>query len=259
MTGLAGLVEVEERDDIAWLWLNRPERHNSLNLDLVHAIRDAALDLQDSYFRAVVITGKGRSFSTGGDVAGFLAQASDKDDVRAYASDIVGGLNQAILALCDLPMPLIARVNGAVTGGSAGLMLAAEMKLLSDKAFLQPYYGEVGFAPDGGWTAMLPDLIGPRALTAQYLNHRFLPAEALSLGIVDRVAAPEELDTVIEEWTDQIRRLEPETLATSKRLVRDADWRARLAARLEAERQAFVDLVGRDIVATRMKAFLEAI
>lgn len=259
MSRPVGLVEIEERDDTAWLWLNRPERHNSLNLELVHSLRDAANALKDSFFRAVVLSGRGRSFSTGGDVAGFLAQAEDKEGLRAYASDLVGGLNDAILALSDLPMPLIARVNGPVTGGSAGLMLVAEMRVMSTTAFLQPYYGEVGFAPDGGWTAMLPDVIGHQAIKAQYLNHRFLPAEAQSLGIVDRTVEPEVLDAVVDEWISTIRRLEPETLSTSKRLVRNQTWREQLAARLEVERQAFLDLVGRDVVTTRMKAFLNAL
>jgi 2-(1,2-epoxy-1,2-dihydrophenyl)acetyl-CoA isomerase len=81
-------------------------------------------------------------------------------------------------------------VNGPVTGGSARLVLAADIVLMGKSAFIQPYYSEIGFAPVGGWTAMLPKRIGPaRAIEIQALNMRIDADTALLLGLASRIGS----------------------------------------------------------------------
>ncbi|MCA1951844.1 MAG: enoyl-CoA hydratase/isomerase family protein, partial [Hyphomicrobiales bacterium] len=176
------LVLLERADDVARLTLNRPGRHNSLVPPLIEAMEARLADLAAAPPRVLVLTGAGRSFSTGGDLRGFLE--TPRHARRAYAEQLVGGLHRVILALARLPMPVVARVQGPVTGGSLGLVLSADLVVMVETAFIAPYYVEVGFAPDGGWTALLPERVGAaRALAIQLLNRRIDAAEARALGL----------------------------------------------------------------------------
>ncbi|MCW5773994.1 MAG: enoyl-CoA hydratase/isomerase family protein, partial [Rhodospirillaceae bacterium] len=165
----AALTTLCVKDGVGRITLNRPARHNSLIPELLESLeRDIAAS---AGLGAVVLAANGRSFSTGGDVAAFHTQT--EIDRPAYSARIVGALNRVILALFDLPMPVIGRVQGPVTGGSLGLVLACDLVAVTPAAFFQPYYVDVGFSPDGGWTAILPDRIGPaRAREVQLLNQR---------------------------------------------------------------------------------------
>lgn len=243
---------------VALIALDRPERHNALVPELLTRLRWRLADAAAAHARALVLTGAGASFSTGGDIAGFLAHAGDAAALRTYAGEIVGLLNAAILDLAAFPAPVIARLNGPVTGGAAGLMLAADLVAMSRAAFIQPYYAEVGFAPDGGWTALLPERIGAaRALEVQYLNRRIGADEALALGLATEIAETgQALDGLVAGWCREMADKRFATLAATRALVWDAARRAELAARLEAERARFIDLVARPETIAGMERFL---
>lgn len=253
------LARPAHRDErsIARITLDRPARHNALVPELVAKLnRDIAAAASASP-RALVLTGAGRSFSTGGDIRGFLDHAGDADALRAYAHDLVGALNEAILALLRFPAPVIARVNGPVTGGSVGLVLAADLVAMSETAFIQPYYAEVGFCPDGGWTALMPERAGTaKALDAQYLNRRILPAEAVSLGLATQVAAPDALDAVVDGWCAEMAQKSFATLAVARARIWDEERIAAVARRLAAERHHFVELVAQPDTIARMRSFV---
>jgi 2-(1,2-epoxy-1,2-dihydrophenyl)acetyl-CoA isomerase len=243
-------------DGVATITLNRPERHNALVPELLEDLRVALARAAAFDIMALILTGAGRSFSTGGDIAGFLKACDRPGGIAGYADRIVGLLNAAILDLLAFPVPVIARVNGAVTGGAVGLVLSSDIVLMAETAFIQPYYGEVGFAPDGGWTALLPERIGPaRAIAAQALNQRIDAQAALELGLATRLSQPERLDEAVGETIATLRGMDRKSLSASRRLVWDESRRAAVAARLEAERVAFCDLVGRPEVLERMRAF----
>jgi len=253
----APLALLDIADGVATITLNRPERHNALVPELLDDLIAAVRAASEADICALVLTGAGRSFSTGGDVAAFLEESGSDAGLHDYADRIVGRLNEAILALIDCPVPVIAAVNGPVTGGSAGLMFAADIVLMSEQAFLQPYYVEVGFAPDGGWTALLPERIGAaRAVAIQALNRRIDAAEAKALGLASDVVAPERLGIAVADVCETLRGKERGSLSATRRLVRDPARRSDIAERLEAERAAFCDLVCRTDVRNRMNKFV---
>jgi 2-(1,2-epoxy-1,2-dihydrophenyl)acetyl-CoA isomerase len=128
------------------------------------------------------------------------------------------------------------------------------MIAMAGDAFIQPYYAEVGFAPDGGWTALLPERIGAaRAANILMLNRRLGAEEAHDLGIVDAVPPAEEFDAIVGGWIAALTAKEPESLSATRRLLWDAERIATVRRRLMAERRAFVALVGREVVAARMR------
>ena len=177
-------VSIERDGPVLVVRLDRAERHNSLVPELVHAITDAFTGL-DATTGAVVLEAVGRSFSTGGDLGGFWEH---RGDIADYADDLVGGLNQAIVAMLACPVPIVTAVHGQVTGGSLGLILASDVVLVSPTVTFRPWYTTVGFSPDGGWMAMLPDIIGRARVRDVILRDREIPAtQALSWGIVSEI------------------------------------------------------------------------
>lgn len=241
---------------LARITLNRPDRHNSLVPALLDDLNAAlgALAGCDG-ISTVILQANGRSFSTGGDLKGFLEVP--REQRAAYAQRLVRGLNRAILALYDLPVPLIGRVHGPVTGGAAGLMLACDLVALGPRAFLQPYYGPMGFGPDGGWTALLPHRIGARqASRLQLLNQRLSASDMLALGLADAIAETDaDLDAILAKWIDQIGRAETGALRSAKQLVASPQ-RAGIAAALDAELHNFIRLIDRPETERRMLEFL---
>jgi 2-(1,2-epoxy-1,2-dihydrophenyl)acetyl-CoA isomerase len=250
-------VLVKHTDGSTRLTLNRPARANSLTPDLLDALLTALEDPRIESCNSVVLTGAGHAFSTGGDVAEFHSRAHDHDALTTYSDRIVSTLNQVILKLAGLRCPVIAAVNGPVTGGSLGLVLTADMVLMDSHAFIQPYYAKMGFAPDGGWTAILPSLIG-RARTMSWIatDRRLLAEELETLGIVDQVIEARSLETAIKDTIETIKSHDLAAIKSAKLLIGQTPAADRLAGRLDAERIAFLAQITRADTRARMEAFI---
>jgi len=241
---------VEEGTDALRLTLNRPARGNSLTIELLDALLVALDQYPDA--RTILLTGAGRAFSTGGDIGGFLENATTPDTLQRYSEALVGRLNRVIQALIDHPAYLVAYVNGPVTGGSIGLMLAADQVLMDNQAFIQPYYAQMGFAPDGGWTAMLPAQIGEIA-ARRWLSSdsRWNAQRALAHGLADKLVTQDTVADALEKTLATANGLDRTVMATARRLSGTGD----LAKRLDAEREAFLDHIVRPETLKRMQAF----
>lgn len=251
-----GLVETETRGGAIWIWLNRPDRHNALVPALVSQLRSAIAEAAMAEPVALVLSGRGSSFSTGGDIGGFLDHAGSQGTLMAYSDELVGGLHETILDLLSFPAPVLAAVNGPVTGGSAGLMLAADMVAMSGTAFVQPYYNQVGFGPDGGWTALLPDRIGTsKALAIQYRNTRISASEAVELGLAVCQVPGAELVATVDGWVVDLGKGFAQTHRTTRQSVWDARRCAMVRDRLDQEKARFLDLVSRHSTLDGMKEF----
>ncbi len=236
------LVLSEQSGGVATLTLNRPGMGNALVPELLDALL-ARLDEAgaDPQVRAVLLRAEGAAFSLGGDMRRFAREYAG--DITAYAAELVGGLNQAILALIDLPQPVVVAVHGPVTGGSLGLLLAGDVVLLAEDVIIKAHYATAGFTPDGGWTALLPRLVGQRRAAAGLLLNRSVSAqEALDWGIASALAPSAALAQAARDAAEKIARLPAATMASAKRLL----WRERedIAAALEAERTRFVAQIG---------------
>lgn len=234
--------------------LARPERHNALVPDIIDGVRAAIRTVSaDADVRGVVLTAMGRNFSTGGDVAAFAARSGTER--IEYARQIVGGLNAMLLDLIKLDVPVIAAISGMVTGGSIGFALASDVVLLDPNATFAPYYVDVGFSPDGGWTALLPQRIGwTRAMSVQLSNSVIDARTAVAWGLATEVVSGDVVDVALARAHDLAEK-KPASVRRTKRLL----WGdvAAIATRLEAELESFVDEIGTDEVTAGMAAFLE--
>ena len=185
-----------------------------------------------------------------------MDHAENPDLLLAYSERIVGALHDVIIDLLEFPAPVLAAVNGPVTGGSLGLILAADLVAMSDAAFLQPYYSVVGFGPDGGWTALLPERIGTaKALELQYLNTRLTAEEALWLGLANAVVPEGEVESRIDAWTSAIADMNGNTLKVTRANVWDRARIATVRERLDQEKRRFLERVTARDTLEGMKRF----
>lgn len=250
-----GLTHVifRQEGDIARLTLNRPERHNALVPELLDDLKEALAQCRRQPPAVLLIDAIGQSFSTGGDVAGFYD--TPRHERRPYAEKVVGGLNNVILELLTLPIPTVAVVHGMVTGGSLGLVLACDITVAGPRASFTPWYTVVGFSPDGGWTALMPDRIGrARALEIQLTNRTISQQEALAWGLAQHSApAGDELSVALDIATTLTGRL-PGSVVRTLRLGRPNT--ELVANALEQERQAFLEQIITDEADQGMADFL---
>lgn len=237
---------------VAEVVLDRPERHNALVPELLDDLRSAVAGVASvEAVRALVIAAEGRSFSTGGDVAGFAGY--EGEELAAYARRIVGALHDTILDLFALEIPVVAAVHGPVTGGSLGLVLAADVVVAGPSASFAPWYVRVGFSPDGGWTALLPRRVGHgRAASWQLLNSSVDADMALASGLVDVV--DEDPRGRALELARRLAGMQAGAVARTKRLLRPDLEEVR--AGLDAELESFVDQIQTAEARAGMAAFL---
>ncbi len=238
--------------------LAAPERSNSLEPVILSELADA-LDLaRERQAAFVTLRAEGRHFSTGGDVALFY-DASRSGNAESYSDEVVGLLQQVVRRLLTLPAIVLTGAQGAITGGSAGLLFASDLVVLADDAFLQPYFSTVGFSPDGGWTALLPERVGAgRALQIQLANERIDAHEAHRMGLAHRLVPAEALDETLESMAATLARdHDPPAMLAAKRLVWDAARLARVDARLDAELASFKRHIGTPGTRAGMRRFLD--
>lgn len=250
---MTALVLVERDGALARLVLNRPARHNSLVPELLRDLL-AALDAceADEGVSVLVLAHAGPSFSTGGDVQAFHDQGAA---IAAYAAELVGLLNQAVLRIAGFGKPVVAAVDGTVTGGALGLVLACDIVLVSARASFTPYYVDVGFSPDGGWTALLPSIIGvARARSVQLLNQRIGAEQALAWGMAARLVASIDMADQAAATARAIAAKVPGSVRRTRSLL--APDLAGLAEALERERTLFLRQVVSDEARQGMRRFL---
>jgi len=224
-----------ERDGaVATLRLNRPDALNAIDVPMAHALLDAMQAIAaDPGVRAVLLCGAGRAFAAGGDLATLRA------DPAQGARDLLGPLNQALLLLQGLNAPVIAQVHGAAAGAGLSLMLMCDFVLAADDARFNLAYINLGTSCDVGASWALPRLVGLRqALEIALLGENLSAADALRLGLVNRLLPAAELPDAAQALAARIASGPTVAYGHMRRLMRDSLDRG-LAAQLQAEAQAF--------------------
>lgn len=180
---------------VAKIILNRPEVLNSFNRPMAKEVQDAlAVCEKDDAIRAVLLTGEGRAFSAGQD----LAEAAPQDKPWPEISDIVReSYNPIILAIRNLEKPVVCAVNGVAAGAAANIVLACDLVLASENASFLQAFCHIGLIPDSGGTFFLPRLTGlQRAAAMTMLGEKILAEQALEWGMIYKMYPAE---TLLEE------------------------------------------------------------
>ncbi len=213
-------VEYTLNGDVAVITLDRPDRYNALDHALAGALIDA-LERAGAESRAAVLTGAGKAFCSGADLAIL------KDDYESGSPDLAALLEDvfhpAVHALIECKVPIVGAINGVAAGAGLGIALACDIRVFADSAFLTSAFTAIGLAPDSGTTWWLPHHVGvSKALELTLTNRRVDADEAVSLGLAWGVVADDEVVTAATELAASLADLVPDSLVTTRRLVRDS-------------------------------------
>jgi enoyl-CoA hydratase/carnithine racemase len=179
-------IDITEDSGITTITLNRPEKLNSLaghmRRDLAEALEAAGAERS---VRVVVITGAGRAFCAGGDVAA-MSDLIERQDTEEF-SRLLGAARRVVTSIRQMTKPVIACVNGAAFGAGCNLALACDLRIASTTATFSQSFAKVGLHPDWGGTYFLPRLVTPnKACEMFFLGEIMGAAEALHLGVVNK-------------------------------------------------------------------------
>ncbi len=244
-------VRLEVADGVAVLRLDRPKM-NALNADLQHRIGLAAVECAErDDIAAVVLTGGDRVFAAGADIKEMVELGYPEMVARSSA------LQDAFTAVARIPKPVVAAVNGYALGGGCELALCADIRIAAaDATFGQPEV-LLGIIPGAGGTQRLTRLVGPSRAKDLIFTGRFVgAAEALAIGLVDRVVAAEEVLPTALAWARQFVGGPALALRAAKECI-DRGGDVDLQTGLELERMQFAALFATADQTTGMRSFVE--
>ncbi|WP_096273038.1 enoyl-CoA hydratase/isomerase family protein [Paucisalibacillus globulus] len=208
---------VEKKGKVLTITLHRPKAYNAfteqMNREIVKALRAAT---KDERVTCIVITGSGKAFCSGQDLAGV-------DENTNHASFLRERYHPMLQALKETPKPVIAAINGTAAGAGMGLAFACDFRLMKHNAKLVSAFMNIGLIPDSGFLYMLPRLVGyGKALEIAALGKPLLAEESLKLGLVTEVFDEDEWDDKVEEFAERVANLPTKAFSLIKRYMLDS-------------------------------------
>lgn len=233
-----GTILVDRTDGIATVTLNRPEARNAIDLVMRRELLSVLDELEtEAATRVVILTGGGGHFSAGGDVKTMAARRQTAAEGRAR----VESLNRFVIRLFEYPKPTIAMVDGFAVGAGCNIALGCDVVIASDRARFGEVFARIGLVPDGGGTWLLPRLVGlAKAKELVFSADIIDAAEALRVGLVNRVVPAADFATALDATVERFLALPPTSVRASKLLTArafDMDleaFRAAMQAHFEA-------------------------
>jgi enoyl-CoA hydratase/carnithine racemase len=225
----------EQREGIATITLNRPDRLNAITFEVYHELTDFLAKLRDEKeVRVVVITGAGRAFCSGGDVRDIIGELQGRD---------AEGLLEFTRLTCELihnmralPKPIIASINGTTAGAGACIALASDIRIAAEEAKIAFVFVKVGLAgTDMGATYLLPRIVGLAKATELLMTGDFISAEeAERIGLYNRVVAQDQLESTTQEFAEKLAHGPALGLAKTKEML-NREMHMSFESALEAE------------------------
>lgn len=248
-------LEIEQTDRVAWVWMNRPERHNAFDQTLIEELSRAFRQLDDdAATRVVVLAGRGKSFSAGADLewmrqaAGYSMEQNLRD-ARALAD--------MLKTLRRMRKPTLARVHGTAIGGGVGLMAACDIALASTQAAFAMSEVRLGLIPSTIGPYVI-EAIGARQAQRYFLTgERFDAVEACRIGLAHEACLPEHLDQRVEAITASLLGGGPCAQDAAKRLIADLAHAAIGEALIDDTAQRIARLRASDEAREGVGAFLD--
>jgi enoyl-CoA hydratase/carnithine racemase len=248
------VVKIEDRGPVRHVLLNRPEKRNAINdemvLELGQAFEEAAAE---ESVRIVVVRGEGPMFSSGMDVSSLRGLSEEPANLRPFRTACLRAWN----VLEEMPKPTICEIHGGCIGGAMELALACDMRTMADDAVAGLVETRVGLLPDVGGCSRLPAVVGLGVAKEMIMTGRvFDAAEAHRTGFANRIAPPEQLDEATQKLCDELLACAPLAVGLAKRVV-DSAAKPALAATLEQEVTSQQLLAESEDFAEGTRAFLD--
>jgi len=248
------LVLVEDRGAVRHIVINRPEKRNALNGDVIGelggAIEAAAAD---GSVRVVVLRGEGAMFSSGMDLNDLRSVSESPETLRDFRRPTLQWWN----LLEEMPKPTICQIHGAALGGAFELALACDFRTMAEDAVAGIMEVRIGLIPDVGGCSRLPAVVGlgnakELIMTGKVVDGR----EAHRIGFANRIAPGDDLDATTEAFANELLACAPRAVGLAKRVI-DAAAKPALSVTLEQEVAAQETLAASEDFAEGARAFLE--
>jgi len=226
------IVQTEDHGTVRHVVMNRPEKRNAMNDELIAGLGDAlGTAAQDPAVRVVVVRGEGAMFSAGMDVSALAALAARPERLRQFRTEILRVWN-----LCEeMPKPTIAQVHGGCIGGAMELALACDLRVMAAEAVIGLVETRVGLLPDVGGCSRLPSVVGLGRAKEMVMASRVIDGvEAERIGLVNRVAPAADLQAATDQLVDELLACAPVAVGLAKRVL-DAAAKPALSLTLEQE------------------------
>ena len=216
-------VNLHVHDGVGLIQLNRPEKMNAIGALTRRQLGDAIKQAErDEAVRVVVLTGSGRAFSSGADVSemgGDGGMRTPEDVGNVLRNEYMPMLTR----LRTMPKPVIAAMNGPAVGIGASYALACDIRIATPEAYILEAFVNIGLAPDGGVSWLLPRLAGTGIAYEMFFTGKPLQAaDAHRLGVINRIVPAEELEAEVRELAGQLAAQPKQAMAAAKRAVNHA-------------------------------------
>ena len=248
------LVLTEDRGPVRHVVLNRPEKRNAMNAELVLGIGEALEAARvDASVHCVVIRGEGPMFSSGMDFKDLGALAADPSGLRSFRRPIIDAWNLAE----EMAKPTICQIHGACIGGAMELALACDLRVMAEDAIIGMPETRVGLIPDVGGSSRLPSIIGVGRAKEMIMASKLINGvEAERIGLVNRVAPADQLDDATDQLVNELLACAPTAVGLAKRVI-DGVAKPTLASSLEHEVTVQELLAGTEDFSEGTRAFTE--
>jgi 2-(1,2-epoxy-1,2-dihydrophenyl)acetyl-CoA isomerase len=216
-------------NNVAWLTLNRPDKLNAfteeMNKEVTKALNTAE---KDSGVRCIVITGSGRAFCAGEDLAGV-------DENTDHAEFLRKRYNPMVQKIASIEKPVIAGVNGVAAGAGMSLTLACDFRIASEKASFVEAFIHIGLIPDSGSLYYLPRLVGhAKAMELAVLGEKISAADAKEFGLVTKTVSVDNFEAELRDFSERLAKMPTKAVGLIKRYMYES-WTGTLPEVLEKE------------------------
>jgi 2-(1,2-epoxy-1,2-dihydrophenyl)acetyl-CoA isomerase len=189
-------VNYERIENAAVITLNRPDALNALSLQLTADINAAIRKAVSEGVRAIVITGSGRAFCSGGDLREMQEIGKKEGRIEAFLDEPLKALHDVILLIRETPVPFLAAVNGICAGAGTNIALACDIVVAAENASFNEAFVKIGLSPDCGGTFFLPRAVGEKLAAELFMTGETVSAErAAQFGMINRVVPADDLMT----------------------------------------------------------------
>ncbi|HLZ17326.1 MAG TPA: enoyl-CoA hydratase-related protein [Cyclobacteriaceae bacterium] len=209
-------LKFDTQNGVATITLSRPEVYNALNDEITFELQDAFKAVaKDEAVRVVILTGEGKAFCSGQDL-----KASESQRKKSFLDSLHKRYNPLILAMRNLPKPIICRLNGVAAGAGCSMALACDVIVASEEASLIEVFINIGLVPDSGSSYFLPRLVGmAKAFDLCSTGKKISGREAFEMGLVSKVVKGDELDAAVKQYADYYAQAPTRAIGLIKKML----------------------------------------
>jgi 2-(1,2-epoxy-1,2-dihydrophenyl)acetyl-CoA isomerase len=243
--------------DVATIQMNRPDALNALSLQLAKDLAAAVRQVTSDNARAVILTGSGRAFCSGGDLREMRSMGESEGSIEAFLDAPLKALHEVIMLIRETPVPFVAAVNGVCAGAGTNFALACDLVLAADDASFNEAFVRIGLSPDCGGTFFLPRAIGEKLAAEAFMTGLTISASrAAEIGLINRVVPASDLMTQANKLAASLAAGPTGAYGRVKRML-NATFANDLTAQLKLEADCQVESGQSPDFQEGVKAFFE--